>query len=40
MRLFKEVYAVADLYAQLVIVSELKKDALEYGCEYMRIYLR
>ncbi len=40
MRLFKEVYAVVDLYTQLVITSEFKKNVLEYGREYIRTHLR
>ena len=39
-KLSKKIHTAADLYAQLIIASELKKNALEYGCKYIRTHLR
>ena len=39
-RLFKKTHTAADLHTQLIITSELKKNTLEYGREYIRTHLR
>ncbi len=39
-RLSKKTHTAADLYTQLIITSEFKKDTSEYDREYIRTHLR